>query len=97
MSAHDYNNELAREVHFRLYGHETKIVTDELKTIKKACRFLGLTLSEFSRMAALKEARRTLLEFQKDKVLLAKKILLEESARKKKEELEKMEQEDRAV
>lgn len=97
MSAHDYNNESAREVHFRLYGHETKIVTDELKTIKKACRFLGLTLSEFSRMAALKEARRTLLEFQKDKVLLAKKILLEESARRKKEELEKMEQEDRAV
>ena len=97
MSAHDYNNENAREVHFRLYGHETKIVTDELKTIKRACKFLGLTLSEFSRMATLKEARRTLLEFQKDKVLLAKKILLEESARKKKEELQKLAEEERAI
>ena len=89
MSAHNYDNEKAREVHFRLYGHETKIVTDELRTIKRACKFLGLTLSEFSRMAALKEARRTLLEFQKDKVICAKKILLEEETKFKKQELDK--------
>jgi hypothetical protein len=88
MSAHNYNNEKAREVHFRLFGYEAKLVTDELNTIKKACKFLGLTLSEFCRMAAFKEARRTLLDYQKDKLLFAKKILLEEEMKNKKKELE---------
>ena len=93
MSAHDYDNEKAREVHFRLYGHESKLVSNELRTIKKACTFLGLTLSEFCRMAAFKEARKTLLDFQKEKVLFAKKIMLEEDTKKRKEELDKIHEE----
>ena len=88
MSAHDYDNENAREVHFRLFGHESKLVSNELRTIQRACKYLGLTLSEFCRMAAFKEARRTLLEFQKEKVAIAKKILLEEETKIKKEELQ---------
>ena len=93
MSAHDYNNEDSREVHVRLYGHETKIVSNELKTIQRACKYLGLTLSEFTRMAVFKEARRTLLEYQKDKIVFAKKILLEEELKQKKEQLDKQKQE----
>lgn len=88
MSSHNYNDETAREVHFRLYGHETKIVSDELKTIQRASRYLGLTLSEFCRMAALKEARKSLLDYQKDKITFAKKVLLEEELRIKKQELD---------
>lgn len=87
MSKHDYTNENSREVHFRMYGHETKIVSDELKTIQRASKYLGLTLSEFCRMAALKEARKILWDYQKDKVIFAKKILLDEENRLKKEEL----------
>jgi hypothetical protein len=89
MSAHDYNNENSREVHVRMYGKEAKIISNEFKTIQQACKFLGLTLSEFTRMAVFKEARKTLLNYQKEKVLFAKKILLNEEVRLKKEQLEK--------
>jgi hypothetical protein len=89
MSAHNYNNENAREVHVRLYGNEAKIISNEFRTIQKACKFLGLTLSEFTRMSVFKEARRTLLDYQKDKVLFAKKVLLDEELKQKKEQLEK--------
>jgi len=93
MSAHDYNNENSREVHVRLYGNETKIISNEFRTIQEACKFLGLSLSEFTRMAVFKEARRTLLDYQKDKVVFAKKVLLEEELKQKKEELDKQKQE----
>jgi hypothetical protein len=93
MSAHDYNNENAREVHVRLYGNDAKIISNEFRTIQKACKFLGLTLSEFTRMSVFKEARRTLLDYQKDKVLFAKKVLLDEELKQKKEQLEKEKQE----
>jgi uncharacterized protein (DUF1778 family) len=88
MSAHNYDDESSREVHVRLYGSEAKIVSNELKTIQRACKFLGLTLSEFTRMSVFKEARRTLLDYQKDKVIFAKKILLEEELKQKKAELD---------
>jgi uncharacterized protein (DUF1778 family) len=87
MGKHDYSNEKSREVHFRLYGHEAKIVSDELKTIERACQFLGLTISEFCRMASIKEARKVLLDYRKDKIMFAKKILLDEESRLKREEL----------
>ena len=93
MSAHNYNNENAREVHVRLYGNEAKIISNEFRTIQKACKFLGLSLSEFTRMAVFKEARRTLLDYQKDKIIFAKKVLLEEELKQKKEQLDKQKQE----
>lgn len=93
MGAHNYDDENSKEVHVRLYGNEAKIISNEFRTIQKACKFLGLTLSEFTRMAVFKEARKTLLEYQKDKVIFAKKVLLEEQLKRKKEELDKEKEE----
>jgi uncharacterized protein (DUF1778 family) len=69
-------------LHFRLYEEGVKI--SKLEIIKKAARLSGLTLSEFCRMAAVKEARRTIFKHREDRIKIAEKILrLKEDMEKK--------------
>jgi len=84
----------AESVHFRLFEKEATIVSDQLSKITKAARFTGLTISEFCRMAAVEKAKLVLLEYHKNKVKIAKKILLEENLRLEKKKLEKEEFDD---
>lgn len=77
----------ARQVHFRLFGSESNIVSDKMHLITKAANIINLTISEFCRMAAVKEARYTLLEHHKQRLKIAKKIILDEELKQKQREI----------
>jgi hypothetical protein len=86
--------------HVRLFGEEDVKVTNstqesnETQLVKRACNRLGLTLSEFTRMAVTEKARVCLLYYKKERVKMAKQILLEEEMRIKKEQMERENQEE---
>ena len=67
-------------------GPSTELSGKKLYLIRWACDFLGLGISEFCRMAAVKEARKVLLNNREDKIEFAKKVLLEEEEKKKEKE-----------
>lgn len=78
-----------RSLHVRLFGNdEVTLVTDNMPLINRACKLTGLTMSEFVRMAAIKEAKLTIVNFSKERVAIAKKILIDENARKEKEKVD---------
>lgn len=62
-----------------------KINSPKMDLILKAVELLGISLSEFVKMAALKEARLTMLEFREDRIEIAKDILKKEEDRIKEE------------
>jgi DNA polymerase elongation subunit (family B) len=80
--------ENAEGVHFRLFDKEAKIVTNKLPLITRAANLTGLTISEFCRMAAVQEARYVLLQYRKDKLAIAKKIIHEEELENQRKKFE---------
>ena len=76
-------------VHIRIYGENTKIRSRNLEFLKRAAKFCDLTFTEFCRMSSMKEAKRVMLIWRKDKVKIAKKILFEDKLRQEKEKIKK--------
>ena len=63
-----------------------KIDTPRMDLIESAAKLKGVSLSAFCKTAALKEARREVLFYRKDRVEIAKRILADERKRMKDEE-----------
>ena len=80
-------NHLEKRKHIRINTKTSvKIDSPRMDLILKAAEYSGISLSEFVKMAALKEARLTLLELREDRVEVAKDILKKEEERTKEEE-----------
>jgi len=60
-----------------------KITSPRMDLILKAAEMKGVSLSEFCKVAALKEAKHTIFIYRKDRLQIAKKII--ECEEKKKE------------
>jgi len=73
--------------HIRLDpDHCVKFTSSKMDLILKVAKFKDMSLSEFCKVAALKEARLEVMRFKKDKVEMAREILKEEEERKEVEE-----------
>jgi len=76
--------------HIRLDpNHSIKFTSDRMDLITRVAKMKGVSLSEFCKVAALKEARLEVMRFRKDKIEMAKKIIEEEEERRTKEAIEK--------
>jgi len=62
--------------------HRVRFTPKGMDLIMKVTKMKGLTLVDFCRVAALKEARLEAMRFREDKIEMAKKILKEDEARK---------------
>jgi len=62
-----------------------KIDSPRMDLIESAAKLKGVSLSAFCKTAALKEARREVLFYRKDRVEIAKRILADERRRMKNE------------
>lgn len=72
-----------KRYHIRLdpkYG--VKITGPRMDLILSAVKLKGVSLSEYCKVAALKQARRDILMYRKDRVTIAKKIIEYEENRK---------------
>jgi uncharacterized protein (DUF1778 family) len=75
---------IEKRKHIRLNTKNSiKINSARMDLILKAAELSGVSLSEFVKMAALKEARLTILEFREDRIEVAKEILKKEEEKHK--------------
>jgi len=75
---------IEKRKHIRLNTKNSiKINSARMDLILKAAELSGVSLSEFVKMAALKEARLTILEFREDRIEVAKEILKKEEEKYK--------------
>ena len=63
--------------------HCIKFTSSRMDLILKVAKMKDMSLSEFCKVAALKEARLEVMRFRKDRVEMAKAILKEESEKEK--------------
>jgi uncharacterized protein (DUF1778 family) len=76
---------IEKRKHIRLNTKNSiKINSARMDLILKAAELSGVSLSEFVKMAALKEARLTILEFREDRIEVAKEILKKEEEKQNK-------------
>jgi len=62
--------------------HCIKFTSSRMDLILRVVKMKDMSLSEFCKVAALKEARLEVMRFRKDKIKMAKAILKEEGERK---------------
>ena len=66
--------------------HCIKFTSARMELILRVAKMKDMSLSEFCKVAALKEARLEVMRFRKDKIKMAKQILKEENERNPSEE-----------
>jgi uncharacterized protein (DUF1778 family) len=76
-------------IHVRLHGVDVKVRSRNLEILKQAAKVCDLSFSEFARMSVMKEAKRVLLQWRKDRVEIAKKIIMDEKIREQNEKIKK--------